>query len=144
MQFFVGKIQYPAGTLILGLDGLTTSGRRMLCSFDSANFRPENWDVPSRTSKVSIRRTEFKGGRNYHLPAGRFNTTWLGKIVNLRSENAILVEKVSTFRAEKWDPPCRTWELSTGKAEFNAGWNWHSVILVETIISRPENLILSA
>jgi len=29
MQFFVGKFPYPAGGIILGVDRLTTSGRRM-------------------------------------------------------------------------------------------------------------------
>jgi hypothetical protein len=50
---------------------------------------------------VSIRRIELNAGRKYHIPAGRFNTSWLGEILNLRSENTILVAKVSSFRAEK-------------------------------------------
>jgi len=100
IQLFVGKFQYPSWRLICGLDGLTSSGQRMLCSFESSNLRPENWDLTSRSSKVSIRRTEFNAGRNYHLPAGRFNTTSLGEILKLRSGNSILIVKVSTFRAE--------------------------------------------
>jgi hypothetical protein len=37
----------------------------------------------------------------YHLPAGRFNTTWLGEILILQVGNTILVVKVLTFLAEK-------------------------------------------
>jgi hypothetical protein len=101
----------------------------MFCSFHSFNVRPENWDLPSRSSKVSIRTTELNAGRKYQFPAGIFNTTWLREIFNLRSEHAILVVKVFTFRAGKWDLPCRTWLSST---------------LVETHIFRPENGMLPA
>jgi hypothetical protein len=52
-------------------------------------------------------------GRKYHLPAGRFNTPWLGEILNLRSENALLIVKVSTLQGEKCDLTLQTWELST-------------------------------
>jgi len=116
MQCFVGKFQHPAGGLSLGLDRITTFGQRMWRSFESSNFRPENWDLPSRSSKLSSLRTEFNAGRNYHLPAGRFNTSWLGEILNFRSENAILLGKVWTFRPENWDLHSPTWELSTQKA----------------------------
>jgi len=40
--------------------------------------------------------TELKAGRNHHPPAGGFNKTYLGEILNIWSENAILLGKVST------------------------------------------------
>ena len=100
-QFFIGKFLYLTCRFILCLDGVTKSVRSMFCSFDSDNFRAENSDLPGRSSKVSIPRTELNAGRKYHLPAGRLNTTWLREILNLRSQKAILVVKVLTFPAEK-------------------------------------------
>jgi len=73
MQFFARKFQLPARGIIMGLDWLTTSGLRMVCSFDSSNFGLENWNLPSSSLKHSSQRTELKVGRNYHLPAGTFS-----------------------------------------------------------------------
>jgi len=71
-----------------------------VCSCDSSNFGPENRDLPSSSSKLSSRRTEFNVGRNYHLLARRFHTTWLGEILNFLLENTIFLGNLSTFRAE--------------------------------------------
>jgi hypothetical protein len=57
MQFFDRMFQYPAWRLLLGLDGFTTSGRRMLCSFHNSSFRPENCDLPNRLWEFSTRTT---------------------------------------------------------------------------------------
>jgi len=84
-------------------------------SLEGSNFRPENWNPPSRCSKRSSHRTVFNAGRNSHLLVWRFNNTWLAAILNFRSRNAILLGKVSTFWQKNWDLHRRTWELSTWK-----------------------------
>ena len=125
MQCFVGKFQYLAGGLFLGLDRLPTFGQRMLRSFESSNFPPENWDLPSRSSKLSSWRTEFNGGRNYQLPAGELDTSCQGEILNLGSETAILLGKVWTIRPVNWNLHGRLLEFPTQKAKFNAGRIYH-------------------
>lgn len=62
----------------------------------SFSFQPENLNVSSLSSKLSIRNTEFYDGGYYHLPAGCLNITRLGEILTIRLENAIRFGKVST------------------------------------------------
>ena len=117
-------------------------------SFENFNFQLQNWDLSNRIMELSCPTTEFNAGRNYHLPAGRLNTTSLGDIVNIRSQNTILRGKVSisgqriqrlptsgrimlcpfdrsNFRPDNWDLSSRLWELSTGKTWFNTDRNYH-------------------
>jgi hypothetical protein len=59
------------------------------------HFRPENWDLPSRSSEHSSRKTDFNRSLKHHLAPRRFNTICLGKILNIRPEDAILCGNVS-------------------------------------------------
>jgi hypothetical protein len=52
-------------------------------SCQSLNFRPENRDLSNRSSELTSQTTEFNAGsRNYHPVTGRFNTIYMGDIVN--------------------------------------------------------------
>jgi len=76
----------------------------------------------------------FNAGGKYHLVGGILETTCLGEILNFRSENAILLGKVSTSsrRIEIYLP--ETVNFLIGR---------QSSTLLETIISCPADSIVS-
>jgi hypothetical protein len=104
--------------------------RKCNSSWEGFNFRPENWDLSCRRSGLSSWTTELNTDRNHHPPAGRFNATSLGEIINFRSENAIPLGTDSTIWPENWDLPAEAGSFLLEQ---------HSSILVETIISGLED-----
>jgi len=135
----------------------------------NVNFRPEIWDLSHRCLQHCCRTTEFKACRNYYPQSGWLKTIYMGEIVNIRSENAILCATVSisgwrfhwlptsgrrvfrtfessNFRPENWDPPSRHSKLSTRKTGFNTGTNYYlpagrlyNICLWEILHSLSEN-----
>jgi len=86
--------------------------------------------MPSRSFKTSSQRSEFNNDRNYHLLARKLNILHLGKILNFRSEHAILIGKV----------PASGRKIQMYLAEVrNFLVGRLNSILVATIIFRPDD-----
>jgi len=85
--------------------------------------------------EFSSRKTQFKAGRYYHLPVGRFNTICLREVLNFQSENAILLEEDSTSG--------RRIEIYLAEA-CNCAVRRLSSTVAESIIFQAEDSILSA
>jgi len=112
-----------------------TSGYSMQCCLGNFQLLPENWDEPSRSSKLSGQKTAFNTGSNNHLPARWLYITSLGEILNFQPENAIPLGNVSTSGQRI--------EIYLREAR-NILVRWLSSTLVETINLRRADLIPSA
>jgi len=85
--------------------------------------------------EFSIRKTEFKAGRYYHLPVGRFDTICLREVLNFQSGNAILLEEDSTSGRKMEIYLAEVRNLPVGRL---------SSMVAESIIFRAKDSILSA